>query len=138
MIIEEIKNIKSGKIELRKFGITIGITLAFLAGLFLWRKSNYYSYFFIVSAVFLFLGAVMPILLKPIHKVWMPIAVVIGWVMTRVILIVLFYLVVTPIGLLARLFGKDFLSRKFDKATGSYWIVRKSTGFDKKSYENQF
>lgn len=77
-------------------------------------------------------------LLKLIQKIWMSLGVLIGWFVTRLILIILFYLIITPIGLLAKLFGKDFLNRKFDKTAGSYWIIRKSTGFDKKSYENQF
>ena len=138
MIIQEIKNIKSGGKELREFGITIGIVLSLLGGLFLWRGKTYCTYFFMLAAVFILLGVTAPIILKPIQKIWMTLAIVIGWVMSRVILIILFYLIVTPIGLLARLFGKDFLSRKFDKAAGSYWIIRKSTGFDKRSYENQF
>ncbi|GAG32448.1 unnamed protein product, partial [marine sediment metagenome] len=50
MIIEEIKNIKSGRRELRQFGITVSIVLALLGGLFLWHKKDYYCYFFILSA----------------------------------------------------------------------------------------
>lgn len=138
MIFEEIKDIKSGKKELRQFGITVGIVLGLLGGLFLWREKEGYFYFFILSASLLSLGIVVPILLKPIHKVWMTLAILMGWFMTRVILCILFYLIITPIGLLAKLFGKDFLSRKFDKTAGSYWIIRKSSGFDKKSYEKQF
>ncbi len=138
MIFEEIKDIKNGKKELRQFSITVGIVLGLLGGLFLWREKDCYFYFFILSASLISLGIVVPILLKPIYKVWMTLAILMGWFMTRVILIILFYLVVTPIGLLAKLFGKDFLSRKFDKTAESYWITRKSTGFDKKSYENQF
>ena len=138
MIFKEIKDIKSGKKELRQFGITVGIVLGLLGGLFLWREKEGYFYFFILSAALLCLGIVVPILLKPIYKAWMTLAIHMGWFITRVILIILFYLIITPIGLLAKLFGKDFLSRKFDKTAGSYWIIRKSTGFDKRSYENQF
>ena len=138
MIFKEIKDIKSGKKELRQFGITIGIVLSLLGGLFLWYGRDYYTCFFILSAVFILLGVTAPIILKPIQKIWMTLAIVIGWVMSRVILIILFYLIITPIGLLAKLFGKDFLNRKFDRTAGSYWIMRKSTGFDKRSYENQF
>lgn len=138
MIIQEIRSIKSGKKELREFGITFGIVLSLLGGLFLWRGRDYYTWFFIFSGVFISLGVAAPIILKPIQKIWMALAIVIGWVMSRVILIILFYLIITPIGLLAKLFGKDFLNRKFDRTAESYWIMRKSTGFDKRSYENQF
>jgi hypothetical protein len=138
MIIEEIKSIKSGKRELRQFGITIGIVLGLLGLLFLWREKEWFSYLLIVSIVFLFFGLALPALLKPIHKIWMTLALLIGWLVTGVIIIVLFYLVVTPIGLLARLFGKDFLDTKIDRDVNSYWIPRKSIKFDKRNYENQF
>jgi len=139
VIIEEIKNIKGGRRELRKFGITVGIVSGVLGGLFLWCEKDYYFYFLILSGAFFLLGIVVPILLKPIHKVWMTLAILMGWFVTRVILTFLFYLVVTPIGLLGRLFGKDFLDLKSDRsAVDSYWIPRKVSKFGTKNYENQF
>ncbi len=138
MIIEAIKNIKSGRSDLRKFGITVGIVLVVLGGLFLWRGRDTYSYFFILSAAFLLLGLVVPILLKPIHKVWMTLAVLLGWLMTRVILCILFYLVFTPIGLISRLFGKQFIDLKLYKSQGSYWIYRELKEFKENYYERQF
>jgi hypothetical protein len=137
-MIEEIKNIKSGKGELRQFGLTFGIVLGLLGCLFLWRQKEWYYYLIIFSIVSLLLGVFMPTLLKPVQKVWMTLALLIGWCMTRVILSVLFYLVVTPIGLLARLCGKDFLGRKIDSNMNSYWILRKAIEFDRRNYENQF
>jgi hypothetical protein len=68
----------------------------------------------------------------------MTLAILLGWLMTRIILIILFYLVVTPIGLLAKLSGKDFLNRKFNREAQSYWIPRKATTTDKGNYEKQF
>jgi hypothetical protein len=138
MLSEEIKNIKSGRSELKKFGITMGIVLGLLGGFLLWRGKVYYSTFFILSTLFFVLGLTLPVLLKPIQKIWMILAVLMGWFMTRIILIILFYLIVTPIGLLARLFGKDFLNTKFNRNLDSYWIPKKTVTFDKKNYENQF
>jgi hypothetical protein len=139
VIIEEIKNIKSGRRELQRFGITMSIVLGLIGGLFLWREKGYYSYFLMLSTAFLLLGLTVPILLKPIHKVWMTLAVLLGWLMTRVILGVLFYLVVTPIGLLLRLLGKDVLDLKSNRnAVDSYWIPRNISKFETKNYENQF
>ena len=51
MIIEEFKKIKSGRRELRKFGITVGVFLGLLVGWFLWREKDYYFYFLILSGV---------------------------------------------------------------------------------------
>src|SRR3972149_4043268 len=138
MIIEEIKNFKSGKKELRKFGIKMGAVFVVIGGLLWWREKNYYSYFFTLSAVFFFPALIIPSVLKPIHKFWMGLAVLMSWFMTRVILSILFYLGITPMGLLARLFGKDFLSRKFNKNTSnSYWIPKEIIK-NKSDYERQF
>ncbi|MDP8260309.1 MAG: SxtJ family membrane protein [Candidatus Gygaella obscura] len=138
MIVEEIKNIKSTKKELRQFGIVMGVVCGLLGALFLWRQKDYYPYLFAISALFLSLGFVLPIILKPIQKVWMSIAVLMNFVMTRVILSILFYLIVTPIGLLAKLFGKQFLDLKIDKRKKSYWNYRKSVEFSQSNYEKQF
>lgn len=138
MLIEEIKNIKSGKKELWQFGITLGIVLGLFGGLFLLRQKDYYLYFVILSLTFLFLGLVVPKLLKPVQKVWMTLATLIGWLVTRVILTILFFLVITPIGLAARVFAKDFLAIKLDGSADSYWITREPAEFNKRSYENQF
>lgn len=138
MIIEEIKNIKSGRSELRKFGITMGIFLGLLGGLSWWRANDYYSYLFILSIAFLLFGLAMPMLLKPIHKIWMTLAILMGWLMTRIILSVLFYLVVTPVSLLTRLFGKDFLGLRFNNDADSYWIPREGVKKHKSEYEKQF
>ena len=138
MIIEEIKKIKSGGKELRQFGITMGIVLALLAGLLFWREKDYYLYLLILSLMFFFIGLTLSVLLKPVHKIWMTLAILMGWFVTRLIMIILFYLMVTPIGFLARLCGKDFLDTKFKKNVNSYWVPRKTIKFDKTNYENQF
>lgn len=138
MISEEIRNIKSGKKELRQFGYTMGTVLGILGVLFLWRGKEWYPYFISLSVVFLVLAIVIPICLKPIQKLWMIIAVLLGWFMTRVILSLLFYLVITPIGLIMRVCGKDFLNRSFDKNNDSYWIPRKTATHSKEDYEKQF
>lgn len=135
---EEVRNIKSGKNQLRQFGVTVGIVLGLWAGLFLLRAKDYYLYFLIFSVIILFLGLIAPALLKPIQKVWMSLAIFIGWLVTRLILIILFYFVVTPIGILARIFGKRFLDIKFKRDVDSYWIARAAAKLDKASFENQF
>jgi len=138
MIVEEIRNIKSRKKDLRKFGITVGLVFAMLGALLLWRQKPYYHWLLISAAALLVPGLLVPVVLKPIHKLWMTIAIVLGWIVTRIILTILFYLVVTPVGLLGRLFGNDFLHLKFDKNAETYWIPRKKTEFVKEAYEKQF
>lgn len=138
MLLEEIKNIKSEKKDLRNFGITFGVILGILGGLLWWKGKETYSIFMVLSFAFFFFGFVLPNLLKPLQKAWMAFAVVMGFFMTNIILGILFYLVFTGIALGSRLMGKKFLDLKFDSSRKSYWIQRKSASFDKKLYERQF
>lgn len=138
MILEEIKSIKSGKKELREFGIIIGIALGLLGGLLLWRGRDNYHYLFIIAAVFIFCGLTLPSLLQPLQKAWMTLAVIIGWFTTRIILCILFYLVFTPIGFVSRLLGKQFLDLKMDRSKKSYWIYKESKEFNQNGYKRQF
>ena len=138
MILEEIRNIKSEKKDLRDFGITFGVVLGVLAGALWWKGRDTYPIFAALSVAFFFFGLVLPRLLTPLQKVWMMFAVVLGWFMTRLILSVLFYVVFTFIGGGSRLFGKQFLSLKMDRSKESYWNKRKTEPFDKSHYERQF
>ena len=137
-ILQELKEIKSGKKDLRKFGITMAIALV-VFGLFLWwRKVEIYEYLFYASPFFLVFGLVMPIVLYPLQKLWMGIAVVIRYFMSRVMLTILFFLIITPIGFLTRFLGKDFMNRKFRDGKSSYWILKPEKPFNLRDYENQF
>ena len=134
---EEIKNIKTSRKDLRSFGYTMGIILFIIsAGLFYY--SNYlYQNLAIIGAIFIGLGAVIPIILKPAYLLWMIFAVILGWVMTRVILSIIFYIIITPIGLITRFLGEDFLNIKKIK-NDSYWNNRDSSEELNQNYEKQF
>ena len=137
-MIEEIKNIKSGKSDLRKFGITIGLFLMILAGFLLWRGRESFGIFLISGLVLLVLGLTIPVVLKPIYWIWMVLAVILGWIMTRVILTLLFYMVLTPIGVFGRLSGSRFLDLNWDKSENTYWNYRATKQQDNEDYERQF
>ena len=139
MIIEEIKNIDSSPRELRKFALAMAIPLALIGAFLLWRGRGYYWYFFVASGLFICLGLLVPVVLMPLHKVWMTFAVIMGWFMTRVILCVLFFIVLTPMALLLKLLGKDLLDMKLDKdSSGSYWRVRSEDDSENRDYRKQF
>ena len=136
MIIEDIKNIKSGKKDLLKFGLTMGIVLGLLGGFTWWRGKEYCYYFLIISAIFFFFTFTFSSILKPVNKLWMTIAILMSWFMTRLILCMLFYLGITPMSLFARLIGKNFLGPKINRnTTKSYWIPKEKNKID---YEKQF
>jgi RsiW-degrading membrane proteinase PrsW (M82 family) len=137
MITEEIKEIKESKKDLKKFGITIGSVLLIIAALLLFTGKHSLIYFGI-AVIILLLAFVKPVTLKPLNKVWMIFAILLGWVMTRVILIILFYFALTLISALSKIFRKDFLDQKIDKSTKSYWQKRESKSSGTVEYERQF
>ena len=138
MLIEEIKHIKESKKDLRKFGLTVGIVLLMIfVILFILDKSSY-VYFGIIGGVLVLAGILFPSVLKPVNKVWMTLALILGWFMSRVILTILFYLVLTPIGFIAKIFGKRFLSLNIDQEEKSYWEKREKRLPSITEYERQF
>ena len=136
-MIEELKSIKSAKSDLRSFGITIGIILMLFAGYAFWRGNESFQLVLAIGIILFVFGITIPLLLKPVYLVWMMFATILGWFMTRVILSILFYVILTPIGVVSRLFGKQFLEVRWDKSESSYWNYR-SKIFDRESHEKQF
>lgn len=138
MVFEEVKNIKSGKKELKKFGLALGIVSLLWIGLFFWHRKSWYPYLFVLPGILIFSAYVYPFALKLPHKALRVLFILINWVITRFVLCILFYFVITPISILYRLFGKKFLDLKFDKSVGSYWILKENSHLDKKAYQKQF
>ena len=83
-------------------------------------------------------GLLYPKMLKPLYNSWMIIALTIGFVMSRILLAVLFYLVFTPVGLFMRMLNKDPLDRKSDPSVDSYWVRRNKEIYDPGDAERQF
>ncbi len=138
MLIEEIKNIKSDEKEYRKFGITVGLVFIVLAMILFYYEKSSYQYFSIIGGLLLIAGIIVPKVLSPLQKVWMMLAVIMGYFMSRLILTILFYLIVTPIGWVAKLFGKDFLDLKLEKQKKSYWHIREEKEYSRIDTERQF
>ena len=136
-MIAELNSIKSNRKDLKNFGFAIGFILLII-GLFLFvRGKDLYVYFFSIGSILIILGGIVPVLLRPFYKVWMTFAVIIGWIMTRIILSVLFFSIITFIGLFTRLLGKDFLNLK-SKSNESYWNIRNKERELNQDYEKQF
>lgn len=130
--------VKTSKNELRKFGTILTAALAIWGGYFLMRGKGHEFWFFGVSACIALATALLPISLAPVHTAFMAFSRVSGWVVTRLILIVLFYTILTPIGIVGRLLGKHFLDVKMDASRGSYWIATQPKAREREIYERQF
>jgi len=89
----------------------------------------------IISMVFLILGLMKSKLLTPLNILWFKFGMILGAIVAPIIMGFIFFLVVTPIGLVMRIMGKDILNKKYDKNKKTYWISRyKNMGSMKKQF----
>ena len=138
MLKEEFQHIKETKKDLKKFGLTVGgVLLAIGLVVFYFEKPSA-IYFAIIGGLLILSGALFPKILKPLNKIWMSLAIILGFIMSRVILTILFYLVLTPIAILAKIVGKKFLVLKYDKSANSYWEKRTNIHKKQIDYDRQF
>ena len=109
----------------RSFGILF--FLVFL-GFGLWPLTKEMSpniYLIIISVVFLVLGLLNSKLLSPLNEIWIKFGEILGRIIAPLIMALVYFLILTPISLLVRVFGKDLLGLKYLKQKNSYWIKRK-------------
>ena len=137
-IVLQIKNISTDKSDIQKFGYTIGTILLIVAVFLFFKGKESFQYLIIISSFFFCFGLISPIILKPLYIIWMVFAVILGWFMTRLILIILFYFILTPIGLVGKLFGQNFLGNNFNSSAKSYWNLIDSKSEINQDYEKQF
>lgn len=117
-------NWRPSRRELRQFAL-IWIGFFGLIGVYcLWRQDSLRAAtaFWVVAAAGI-VGYLRPGIFRPVYVLWMALAFPIGWTISHLVLLILFYLVLTPIGLLMRLFGYDPMERKLDRSAKSYWTA---------------
>ncbi|MCB2184810.1 MAG: hypothetical protein KQJ78_00220 [Deltaproteobacteria bacterium] len=119
----QIRALDPSHAECRKLGLTFLVILGLLAGLLFWKGSVWWPWFAGAAGLTGGLGLLWPRGLTPLYLVWMSLAAVLGYFMSRLLLTLVFYLVLTPVSLVARLVGKDFLDLKMGDRE-SYWHRR--------------
>ncbi|MFH0790877.1 MAG: SxtJ family membrane protein [Candidatus Omnitrophota bacterium] len=124
--------------NLRKFGITMAAAFLVISFFILIKHRNSPLPAVITAIIFFISAVLIPNLLKPVYIFWMRLAFILGWINTRLILCVIFFLILTPIGLVIKLFGIDLLDTKTDKNKQSYWIKKDKKEFSLADYERQF
>ena len=131
--------LKAENHEIKKFGMGLTVLLCLIGGWQLYKGNiNVYVWFFGFAGLVLVLSFFAPIILKPLYKVTRTVGDAIGWVNTRILLSIIFYVIFTPIGILSRLLRKDLLDRRLDKDAKSYWNKKDNGVFAKEQYERQF
>ena len=108
----------------RSFGLLFFI-IFLIVGLWpLKNGDNINFYFILISFIFLILGLINSKLLYPLNKLWIKFGEILGIIIAPIVMAIIFFLIVTPIGLFMRLIGKDLLKKQYDKKKKSYWIKR--------------
>ena len=128
---------KQSKIKIgsnRSFGIVFFVVFLIIS---IWplldeKELRYWS--LIVSFIFLILGILKSNILTPLNKVWFKFGILLGNIISPIIMGIVFFLVVTPTGLIMRFFRKDILRLK-KNSNDSYWINKDNTN---SSMRNQF
>ena len=139
-IFQEIMALDTSRKEIRKFGLVNAIALGVI-GIFVYLKFGNFNlpqWLWGIGLLFLVTGFVVPSVLRPIYRIWMLLAYFIGGIVSRVILTVLFYVVLTPTALVLRLFGKDILDKKLGKRRESYWVKKDLSGHTKEQYGKMY
>lgn len=126
--------------DLRNFGFTFGAVAAVVATLLLWRgRTAPGQGFLIASTVCFAVAIVVPGLLRPFFGPWMKFAEILGYVNTRILLAVFYYVGITPTGVLMRLAGKDPMTRTFKgKNETSYWTRPAPHVDGRRHFDRQF
>ena len=140
MIIEEIKTVisQSSRRDWRQFGYVMAGVLILLSLFALWKQKPWGQITLPAGLLFLLAAWFAPRILKGLYAVWMSLAVTMGFIMTRVILTLLFLIVFAPAGLILRLLRKDPLHQSIDPSASSYWIRRKPQRYDPVQTEKQY
>lgn len=119
---------------LRKFGITTGAIIVVLFAVFfpwVFDAATMPVWPWVVAGVLWVPALFVPNSLQPVYTTWMRIGHAIGWVNTRIILGLVFYILVLPMGLIMRMFGNDPMARKYDKSVSSYRVKTMSEPKDR-------
>ena len=118
----------------KSFGIVFFIVFLLIALYPMTKGNDLRLWSLIISLIFLTLGLINSIILTPLNRLWFKFGIFLGKIISPIILGIIFFLIVTPTGILLRLFGKDVINLKYNNDS-SYWI--KKTG-PKNNMKNQF
>ena len=118
----------------KSFGIVFFIVFLIISFYPLINQENIRVWSLIISLIFLILGLLNSKILNPLNKLWFKFGMILGRIISPIIMSIIFFLVVTPIGLIMKLLKKDLLNLKFNK-TNTYWIEKSGP---KSKMKNQF
>lgn len=143
-IIRDLQRLDTHRDTLRKFSFVISISLFLIAAVLFIKGNNLFVVLFLIGAIVLAIGQIKTMVLKYVYLGWMAIAITVGWVISRIFITVIFYFIITPWGIVLRLFRKDLLDQKINTSAVTYWkekhhVARKqSAGWRMENYKKMF
>ena len=119
----------------KSFGLLFFVVFLIIGLWPLKNGENLNFYFITVSIIFLILGLINSKLLSPLNKSWIKLGEILGIIIAPIVMALVYFVILTPVSLIVRMFGKDLLSLKLLKEKETYWIERKkSLGSMKKQF----
>tara|TARA_Y100000591_G_C21470043_1_gene515223 strand:+ start:90 stop:467 length:378 start_codon:yes stop_codon:yes gene_type:complete len=109
----------------KSFGILFGIVFLLISLWPLFSSNNLRLWALIISLIFFIITFLKPKILKPLNNIWIKFGEILGKVVAPIVMGIVFFVVLTPISLIVRAFGKDLLGLKITDKKNSYWIRRK-------------
>ena len=119
----------------KSFGFVFFVIFIVIALWPLLNEGNIRIWSLILSLVFLILGFLNSKILTPLNKLWIRFGILLGTIVSPVVMGIIYFGVVTPIGIIMRLFRKDILNLKIDRNKNTYWILKDKI---KSKMKNQF
>jgi len=133
----EVSRLAITRKKLREFCLLFCAVSGILGGIGFWKANPYWTRFVAVSIGFFLAGFFFPMAFRQPYRLWMSLAFIMGWFMTRLILTSAFFLIMTPMAMLLKLLRKDILEEGLKKEAGTYW-KRYEPVQDKERYKKQF
>ena len=109
----------------RSFGLLFFIVFLAFALWPLTKKGEINLYLISIALIFLILGLLNSKILTPLNRSWIKFGELLGRIIAPIVMGIIYFIILTPISLLVRLFGKDLIGMKFNNSLKTYWIKRK-------------
>ena len=122
----------------RNFGFTMAVVFALIGGFGLYRGASHALLWLCIAAFFVGLTLWRPQTLNPASRAWLKLGLMMYRVVNPVIMAILFFGAILPIGFTMRLFGKDFLKLTRDRSSLTYWLPRSDPRPPSESMRQQF
>jgi len=122
----------------RSFGVVFAAVFGIIALSPLFSGGALRLWALIVSCAFVLAAFAFPALLGPLNRIWLKFGLILHKIVSPIVLGIMFFLVITPMGVAMRAFGKDPMRLRFDAVADSYWISRTPPGPSAESIKDQF